>query len=127
MGKYAPAGPLLMQGEDLEIATYPRRFGSMLAHKNIVAGLERRLHLSLSCSRHGDVLVPAERSLDGVRLLLELKQHGAAFAGQDVDDGALGEFRANRLQPFQVNCDFSGSDIFGLSGRHPRLFGLANR
>ena len=65
--------------------------------------------------------------MDGVRLLLELKQHGAAFAGQDVDDGALGEFRANRLQPFQVNCDFSGSDIFGLSGRHPRLFGLANR
>jgi hypothetical protein len=97
MGKHAPAGPLLRQREHLEIATYPRRFGSILAHENIVAGLDRGLHLSLSCGRHSGVLVLAERSLDGFRLLLELKQHGAAFAGQDVDDGALRELQADRL------------------------------
>ena len=53
---------------------------------------------------------------------------GAENLVADLVREVLGsEFRANRLQPFQVNCDFSGSDIFGLSGRHPRLFGFANR
>jgi hypothetical protein len=90
MRKYAPAGPLVRQGEHLEIATDPRRFGSILTQKNIVAGLDRRLHFSLSCSRHAGVWVVAERALDFFRLLLELKQHGTVFAGQDVGDGALG-------------------------------------
>jgi hypothetical protein len=72
------------------------------------------------------MVVLAQRSLDGLRLLLELKQHGAAFASQDVDDGALRDLRTDRLQPFQINRDFPGSDRFGLSGRHSRLFSSAN-
>jgi hypothetical protein len=98
----------------------------MLAREDIVAGLDRGLHLSLSCGRHRGVLVLAQRRLDGFRLLLELKQHGAAFAGQDVSDRALREFRADRLQPFQINRDFPGSEVIGLSGRHSRLFAFAN-
>ena len=71
-------------------------------------------------------MIVAEGILNGVCLLLELKQHGAAFAGQDVGDGALRELRADRLQPFEVSYDFSDRGVVGLCGRNSRRFAYAD-
>ena len=72
------------------------------------------------------MMIGAEGILNGVRLLLDLKQHGTAFAGQDVGDGALCEIRADRLQPLQVNHDFPDRGVVGRCGRKARRFACAD-
>ena len=61
-----------------------------------------------------------------VEMLLDLKQHGTAFARQHVGDGALRELRAYRLQPLEVGHDFSDRRVVGLCGRNSRRFAYAN-
>ena len=71
-------------------------------------------------------MIVAEGILNGVGLLLDLQQHGTAFARQHVDDGALRELRADRLEPLEVSHDFSGRGVVGLCGRSSRRFTYAD-